>query len=101
LRVSGILTPLFPEIVEPTRPGGPGRALVDPRQLPRPEFVTQGPSLVLSGARGTISPCIAYRAIQNGFEALFTTATTTSPNPIVIGWCYGLKSPGYCMQSFA
>lgn len=44
-----------------------------------PEFVTQGHGLVLSGASGTgkthLPVAIAYRAIQNGFEALFTTAT--------------------------
>jgi hypothetical protein len=44
-----------------------------------PEFVTQGHGLVLSGASGTgkthLAVAIAYRAIQNGFEALFTTAT--------------------------
>jgi len=44
-----------------------------------PELVTQGHGLVLSGAPGTgkthLAVAIAYRAIQNGFEALFTTAT--------------------------
>lgn len=41
--------------------------------------MTQGHCLVLSGAPGTgkthLAVAIAYRAIQNGFEALFTTAT--------------------------
>lgn len=45
-----------------------------------PEFVTQGAGLVLSGPSGTgkthLAVAIAYRAIQNGFEAHFTTATT-------------------------
>lgn len=44
-----------------------------------PEFVTQGHCLLLSGPSGTgkthLAVAIAYRAIQNGFEALFTTAT--------------------------
>jgi DNA replication protein DnaC len=44
-----------------------------------PEFVTQGAGLVLSGPTGTgkthLAVAIAYRAIQNGFEARFTTAT--------------------------
>jgi DNA replication protein DnaC len=44
-----------------------------------PEFITQGHSLVLSGPSGTgkthLAIAIAYRAIQNGFDALFTTAT--------------------------
>src|SRR2546425_50937 len=44
-----------------------------------PEFVTQGAGLVLSGPSGTgkthLAVAIAYRAIQNGFEARFTTAT--------------------------
>jgi hypothetical protein len=44
-----------------------------------PEFVTQGACLVLSGVSGTgkthLAVAIAYRAIQNGFEARFTTAT--------------------------
>jgi DNA replication protein DnaC len=44
-----------------------------------PEFVTQGHCLVLSGPSGTgkthLAAAIAYRAIQNGFETLFTTAT--------------------------
>jgi DNA replication protein DnaC len=44
-----------------------------------PEFVTQGHSLVLSGPPGTgkthLAVAIAYRAIQNGFDAAFTTAT--------------------------
>jgi DNA replication protein DnaC len=44
-----------------------------------PEFVSQGACLVLSGVSGTgkthLAVAIAYRAIQNGFEARFTTAT--------------------------
>lgn len=44
-----------------------------------PEFITQGHSLVFSGPSGTgkthLAIAIAYRAIQNGFDALFTTAT--------------------------
>lgn len=44
-----------------------------------PEFITQGHSLVFSGPSGTgkthLAVAIAYRAIQNGFDALFTTAT--------------------------
>jgi DNA replication protein DnaC len=44
-----------------------------------PEFVTQGHSLIFSGPSGTgkthLAVAIAYRAIQNGFDAFFTTAT--------------------------
>jgi DNA replication protein DnaC len=44
-----------------------------------PEFVTQGPALIFSGPSGTgktpLAVAIAYRVIQNGFEARFTTAT--------------------------
>ena len=43
-----------------------------------PEFVTGGHSLVLSGPSGTgkthLAVAVAYRAIQNGFDALFVTA---------------------------
>lgn len=43
-----------------------------------PEFVTEGRCLVFSGRPGRgkthLSIAIAYRAIQNGFHALFTTA---------------------------
>src|SRR2546428_340760 len=43
------------------------------------DFITQGQSLVFSGPSGTgkthVAIAIAYRAIQNGFDALFTTAT--------------------------
>jgi DNA replication protein DnaC len=44
-----------------------------------PEFVTGGHSLVFSGPSGTgkthLAVAIAYRAIQHGFDAVFTTAT--------------------------
>jgi DNA replication protein DnaC len=44
-----------------------------------PEFVTQGYSLIASGPSGTgkthLAVALAYRAIQNGFEARFATAT--------------------------
>ena len=43
-----------------------------------PDFVTEGRSLILSGKPGRgkthLAVAIAYRAIQNGFEALFVTA---------------------------
>ena len=43
-----------------------------------PDFVTQGGSLVLCGKPGRgkthLAIAVAYRAIQNGFDALFTTA---------------------------
>lgn len=43
-----------------------------------PDFVTQGGCLVLSGKPGRgkthLAVAVAYRAIQNGFDALFTTA---------------------------
>jgi len=43
-----------------------------------PELVTEGRSLVLCGPSGTgkthLAIAIAYRAIQNGYEALFTSA---------------------------
>jgi DNA replication protein DnaC len=43
-----------------------------------PELVTEGRNLILSGPTGTgktrLAISIAYRAIQNGFEARFTTA---------------------------
>lgn len=43
-----------------------------------PDFVTDGRSLILHGQTGRgkthLAVAIAYRAIQNGFEALFTTA---------------------------
>ena len=42
-----------------------------------PDFVTEGRNLVLSGKTGRgkthLATAIAYRAIQNGFDALFTT----------------------------
>jgi DNA replication protein DnaC len=45
-----------------------------------PELVTEGRSLILSGPTGTgktrLAISIAYRAIQNGFEARFTTAAS-------------------------
>ena len=44
-----------------------------------PEFVTEGRNLILSGRPGRgkthIAVALAYRAIQNGFEARFVTAT--------------------------
>ena len=44
-----------------------------------PDFVTQGHSLIFSGPSGTgkthLAVALAYRAIQNGFDAFFTTAT--------------------------
>jgi DNA replication protein DnaC len=44
-----------------------------------PEFVTEGRNLILSGAPGRgkthIAIALAYKAIQNGFEARFVTAT--------------------------
>lgn len=43
-----------------------------------PEFVTEGRSVILSGKPGRgkthLAISIAYRAIQNGFDAFFTTA---------------------------
>ncbi len=43
-----------------------------------PELVSEGRSLVLAGPSGTgkthLAVAIAYRAIQNGYEALFTSA---------------------------
>lgn len=43
-----------------------------------PDFVTEGRSLILYGRSGRgkthLAVAVAYRAIQNGFEALFTTA---------------------------
>jgi len=43
-----------------------------------PDFVTEGRSLILAGKPGRgkthLAVAIAYRAIQNGFDALFTTA---------------------------
>jgi len=43
-----------------------------------PEFVTEGRSLILEGKPGTgkthLAVAIAYRAIQNGYDARFTTA---------------------------
>lgn len=44
-----------------------------------PEFVTEGRNLILSGGPGRgkthIAIALAYKAIQNGFEARFVTAT--------------------------
>jgi DNA replication protein DnaC len=43
-----------------------------------PDFVTEGRSLILTGKTGRgkthLAIAIAYRAIQNGFDAVFTTA---------------------------
>lgn len=43
-----------------------------------PDFITQGSSLIFSGKPGRgkthLATAIAYRAIQNGFDALFVTA---------------------------
>jgi DNA replication protein DnaC len=45
-----------------------------------PDFVTEGRNLILFGKTGRgkthLAVAIAYRAIQNGFSALFTTAAT-------------------------
>ena len=45
-----------------------------------PDFVTEGRSLIFSGKPGRgkthLAIAIAYRAIQNGFDAFFTTAAT-------------------------
>ena len=45
-----------------------------------PDFVTEGRSLILAGKPGRgkthLAIAIAYRAIQNGFDAFFTTAAT-------------------------
>jgi len=45
-----------------------------------PDFVTEGRSLILTGTPGRgkthLAVAIAYRAIQNGFDAYFTTAAT-------------------------
>ena len=46
--------------------------------LMAPDFVTQGSAVILSGKPGRgkthLAVAIAYRAIQNGFDALFVTA---------------------------
>jgi DNA replication protein DnaC len=45
-----------------------------------PDFVTEGRSLILTGKPGRgkthLAIAMAYRAIQNGFDAFFTTAAT-------------------------
>jgi DNA replication protein DnaC len=45
-----------------------------------PDFVTEGRSLILTGKPGRgkthLAVAIAYRAIQNGFDAVFTTAAS-------------------------
>jgi DNA replication protein DnaC len=53
-----------------------------------PDFVTEGRSLILLGKPGRgkthLAVAIAYRAIQNGFDALFVpppSSSTTSPAP--------------------
>ena len=47
-----------------------------------PDFVTEGRCLILRGKPGRgkthLAVAIAYRAIQNGFDALFTTAAELS-----------------------
>jgi DNA replication protein DnaC len=49
-----------------------------------PDFVAEGRSLILHGKTGRgkthLAIAIAYRAIQNGFEALFTTAAELIEN---------------------
>ncbi|MGH9891201.1 MAG: IS21-like element helper ATPase IstB, partial [bacterium] len=57
------------------------QASIDPKLLGSylgPELVSEGRGLIFSGPTGTgktsLSIAIAYRAIQNGFDALFTTA---------------------------
>ena len=48
------------------------------------DFVTEGRSLIFSGKPGRgkthLAIAIAYRAIQNGFDAFFTTAATLIDN---------------------
>ena len=45
-----------------------------------PDFVTEGRSLIFAGKPGRgkthLAVAVAYRAIQNGFDAFFTTAAT-------------------------
>jgi DNA replication protein DnaC len=45
-----------------------------------PDFVTEGRSVIFSGKPGRgqthLAIAVAYRAIQNGFDAFFTTAAT-------------------------
>ena len=45
-----------------------------------PDFITEGRSLILAGKPGRgkthLAIAVAYRAIQNGFDAFFTTAAT-------------------------
>ena len=45
-----------------------------------PDFVTEGRSIIFSGKPGRgkthLAIAVAYRAIQNGFDAVFTTAAT-------------------------
>lgn len=49
-----------------------------------PDFVTEGGAVLLEGEprRGKthLAVAIAYRALQNGFDALFTTSSTISPS---------------------
>ncbi len=56
-----------------------------------PDFVTEGRCLILHGKPGRgkthLAVAIAYRAIQNGFDALFVTAGT----PIRTSW-WSMKS---------
>ena len=50
-----------------------------------PDFVTEGRSLIVTGKPGRgkthLAVAIAYRAIQNGFDAYFTTAATLIDDP--------------------
>lgn len=60
-----------------------------------PDFVTDGRCLILSGKTGRgkthLAIATAYKAIQNGFDALFTTApprsSTSSPRPACRAGC--------------
>ena len=51
-----------------------------PQPLLAPDFATERGSLIFSGKPGRgkthLAIAVAYRAIQNGFNAVFTTAAT-------------------------